>query len=163
MPSFNRCTIITPYYLLTPRHSRQVNGRTDSTYICIVHQTIPKMWGEIIDPYPNLNGYTVRVWELISDFIPHCTMGAITYPCWNPVLPLGFICSIKYTHTHTPTTLHLPSTHPVPPPPYLLESYSFLLLLVTLEVKVEADVELLHLVDGGQHRHHQHQAQEQVN
>ena len=30
-----------------------------------------RMWGEITFPFPNSNGATVEVWELISIFIPH--------------------------------------------------------------------------------------------
>ena len=42
-----------------------------------------KVCDEIIDPFPNVNGYTIEVWEWISDFIPHFTWHVITYPCWE--------------------------------------------------------------------------------
>ena len=32
-----------------------------------------KVWDEIIYPFPNLNGYTVEVWEWISNFISYFT------------------------------------------------------------------------------------------
>ena len=32
---------------------------------------------------PKLNGATVKVWEWKSNYIPHFTGHAITYPCWN--------------------------------------------------------------------------------
>ena len=40
-----------------------------------------KMWEEIAYPFPNFNGYTFEVWELISNFILHFTEYVITYPC----------------------------------------------------------------------------------
>ena len=36
-----------------------------------------KLREEIIYPFPNFNGYTVDVWELIGDFMPHSTMDVI--------------------------------------------------------------------------------------
>ena len=39
-----------------------------------------KVWDEIINPFPNLNGCTVEVWEWISNLIPHFIMDVITYP-----------------------------------------------------------------------------------
>ena len=42
-----------------------------------------KMWDKIIWPFPNFNGCTVEVWEWTSNFIPHLTMYAITYPWWS--------------------------------------------------------------------------------
>ena len=35
-----------------------------------------KVWDEITYPFPSFNGYTVEVWEWISEFIPHCK-------CWS--------------------------------------------------------------------------------
>ena len=42
-----------------------------------------KVWDEIIYPFPNFNGCTVEVWELISKFNKRFLMDVITYPCWN--------------------------------------------------------------------------------
>ena len=39
------------------------------------------MRDEITYPIPNVNGATVKVWEWISNFIPHFIMEVITYPC----------------------------------------------------------------------------------
>ena len=39
------------------------------------------VWDEIAYPFPNFNGATVEVWEVISNFIPHLTELVITYPC----------------------------------------------------------------------------------
>ena len=39
------------------------------------------VWDEITYPFPNFNGTTVEIWELISNFIPHFTGRVITYPC----------------------------------------------------------------------------------
>ena len=36
-------------------------------------------WHKITYPFPNFNGFTVEVWEWISNFIPHCMMGVIVY------------------------------------------------------------------------------------
>ena len=34
--------------------------------------------------FPNFNGYTIKVWEWISNFmIPHLTGQVITYQCWD--------------------------------------------------------------------------------
>ena len=42
------------------------------------------MWGEITHLFPNFNRCTIKVWECISNFIPHIIiMDVITYPCWN--------------------------------------------------------------------------------
>ena len=40
-----------------------------------------KVWDEITYPLSNSNGRTVEVWVWISNFIPHCTMDVVTYPC----------------------------------------------------------------------------------
>ena len=42
-----------------------------------------KVWDEITDPFPNFTGGTIKVWEWISNFIPHFVMDVITYPCWD--------------------------------------------------------------------------------
>ena len=42
-----------------------------------------KVWGEITYLFPNFNGFTVEVWEWISNFVPHFTGNAITYSCWD--------------------------------------------------------------------------------
>ena len=41
-------------------------------------------WYEITYPFPNFNGTTFKVWESISDFIPHFTGHVITYPILKP-------------------------------------------------------------------------------
>ena len=42
-----------------------------------------KVRGKINYPFPNFNGGTVEVWELINNFISHFTGHVITYPCWD--------------------------------------------------------------------------------
>ena len=42
-----------------------------------------KVWDEITYPFPNFNGVTIEVWELISNSIPHIIMSVITYPSWD--------------------------------------------------------------------------------
>ena len=44
-----------------------------------------KVWDEITYAFPNFNGATVEVWELISNFIPHFEMDVdlIACPCWD--------------------------------------------------------------------------------
>ena len=42
-----------------------------------------KVWNEITHQFLNFNGCTVKVYEWISNFIPHFVMDAITYPCWD--------------------------------------------------------------------------------
>ena len=39
-------------------------------------------------PIPNVNGYTVEVWEWIHNFIPHFIMDVITYPCCDQSLTI---------------------------------------------------------------------------
>ena len=39
-----------------------------------------KVWNEMIYPFPNFNGYTIKVWEWIDDFIPHFIMDVVSYP-----------------------------------------------------------------------------------
>ena len=41
------------------------------------------MWDEITYPFPNFNGYTVEVWEWISNFISHLIGPVITYAWWD--------------------------------------------------------------------------------
>ena len=41
-----------------------------------------KVYEKITYPFPNFNGYTVEVWEGMSNFIPHFTGHVFTYPCW---------------------------------------------------------------------------------
>ena len=41
------------------------------------------MWEEISYPFTTLNGATVEVCDLISNFIPHFIRRKITYPCWD--------------------------------------------------------------------------------
>ena len=36
-----------------------------------------KVWNEITYPFPDFNGYTVEVWEWISNFILHIVTGVI--------------------------------------------------------------------------------------
>ena len=45
--------------------------------VWINNHTPSKEWDETADPFPNFNGCTVEVWELISNFIPHLW----TYGC----------------------------------------------------------------------------------
>ena len=42
-----------------------------------------KVWDQIADPFQNFNGYTVEVWEWISNFITHFMMDVITYQYWD--------------------------------------------------------------------------------
>ena len=42
-----------------------------------------KVWNEIAYPFPNLNDYTVDVWEGISNFIPHFIKDVQTSACWD--------------------------------------------------------------------------------
>ena len=41
-----------------------------------------KLWDEITYPFQNFNGYTVEVWEWISNSVPHFTGHVITFPWW---------------------------------------------------------------------------------
>ena len=43
-----------------------------------IHQNV---WDEITYPFPNFNGFTVEVWQWISNFIPRFMMDVITYLC----------------------------------------------------------------------------------
>ena len=38
------------------------------------------VWGEIIYLFPNLNGFTIEVWEWVSNFTPQFIIDVITYP-----------------------------------------------------------------------------------
>ena len=40
------------------------------------------VWGEINYPFPNFNGCTIEIWELITYFIRNFTGHMITYPYW---------------------------------------------------------------------------------
>ena len=40
-----------------------------------------KVWDKIDYSFPNFNGYTVEVWERISNSIPELMMDVMTYPC----------------------------------------------------------------------------------
>ena len=43
-----------------------------------------KVWGEIIFPFADVNGFAVEVWEWISNRIPKFTVYVFTYPClWS--------------------------------------------------------------------------------
>ena len=55
-------------------------GLFDLTLIpaLIIHYMPCKVLDEITYPFPNFNGCTVEVWELISNFIPHFIMDVIT-------------------------------------------------------------------------------------
>ena len=44
---------------------------------------LSKVWDEVTYPFPNFNGCTVEVLEMISYFIPHFIKDVITYPCWG--------------------------------------------------------------------------------
>ena len=46
-----------------------------------INYTHFKLWDEITYPFPNFNSFTIEVWEWISNFIPHFSGHAITYPC----------------------------------------------------------------------------------
>ena len=41
------------------------------------------MWDAIIHPFPNFNGATVKIWEWISNFIPHFIIDLITDLFWD--------------------------------------------------------------------------------
>ena len=41
---------------------------------------LSRVWDEITHSFLNINGATVEVHELISNFIPHNLMDVITYP-----------------------------------------------------------------------------------
>ena len=60
-----------PWYVLSQITARRSNHMQS------------KVWDKITNPSPNFNGYTVEVWEWISDFIPHFMMDIIIYPCWD--------------------------------------------------------------------------------
>ena len=39
------------------------------------------MWDEITYVFPNLNVYTIYVWELMNNLILHFILDVITFPC----------------------------------------------------------------------------------
>ena len=50
----------------------------------LISKHIPsEVWYEITYPFPNFNGFTVGVWEWMSNFTPLFIMDLITYPRWN--------------------------------------------------------------------------------
>ena len=49
----------------------------------IDHYIHYKEWDEITYPFSNFNGCTAKIWEWISDFIPHFTGNVITYAYWD--------------------------------------------------------------------------------
>ena len=55
--------------------SKSLCGLTISTWIS--NHMPSKVWGEITYPFPNLNGFTVEVWECRSNFIPHFIMSPL--------------------------------------------------------------------------------------
>ena len=42
-----------------------------------------KVGDEITYPFPNINIYTIEVWECIRNFILHIIMDVVTAPCWD--------------------------------------------------------------------------------
>ena len=44
---------------------------------------LSEVWVEIAYPFPNFNGWTVEVWEWISNFSPNIIKDVITYPSWD--------------------------------------------------------------------------------
>ena len=50
---------------------------------CVGNYIQYKVWDEISYPSPNIDGFIVEGWELISNFIPHFTVRVVTYPCWD--------------------------------------------------------------------------------
>ena len=45
------------------------------------------MWDEIAYPFPHFHGFTVEVWELISNFTPPFIMGEINHPYPDQSIP----------------------------------------------------------------------------
>ena len=60
---------------------KMVKGELASAWIS--NHTLSKVWDEIIYPFPNFNGATGEVWEMISYSIQHFIMEIITYPYWD--------------------------------------------------------------------------------
>ena len=55
-----------------------------------------KVWNEVPYSFPNLNGAAVQAWKWMSNFIPHFTWQAITYPCWWYIKKLSLLfCGTK--------------------------------------------------------------------
>ena len=50
---------------------------------CIRNYIHYKVWDEIAYSFINFNGYTVEVYEWISNFIWHYAKHVIIYPCWD--------------------------------------------------------------------------------
>ena len=42
------------------------------------NQMTNKVWGDITNPFPNVNGCTIEVWEWINNLITYFIMEAIT-------------------------------------------------------------------------------------
>ena len=42
-----------------------------------------EVWDEITYPFPNFNGYTIEVWEWVSNIISHFLIDVVIYPCWD--------------------------------------------------------------------------------
>ena len=53
----------------------------------IRYHMLSKMWDEVIYPFPNINCFTVEVWEEIKDVVPHFMMDGITCPAGVEVNP----------------------------------------------------------------------------
>ena len=49
------------------------------------------VWDEIAYPVPNFNGWTIEVWEWISNSITHLIMDVITYPSYS-ALSFYIVC-----------------------------------------------------------------------
>ena len=42
-----------------------------------------KVWDKITYPITNFNGFTVEIWEWVSNFISHLIMDVINWPCYD--------------------------------------------------------------------------------
>ena len=51
------------------------------TPVWISNHMSSEVWDEITYSFPNFNGCTIEIWELIRNVIPHYIMDVITYPC----------------------------------------------------------------------------------
>ena len=73
---------------------------TDKNYMYILHLGHPlltwinfnawtdnhipsKVLDEITYPFPNVNGWTIQIWEWVSNVVPHFIMDRIIYPYWD--------------------------------------------------------------------------------
>ena len=58
------------------------------------------MWDEVTYPSLNVNGYSVEVWEWISNFFLHFIMDVNNYSCWDVLAELtngrGVLINIVY-------------------------------------------------------------------